>query len=186
MRMLRRGCPIFAVSACLLVASCRHHVDAVVPLPVFSGPIVLPAGIVLALIAAEPIDSTQPSATRTYAAVISRDITQGEPQNVLPSGSPATMVLMPMTGAGHSGWQLGLSSVMRNGDSFLVKGGSDAAVPLGAFLGGVPGRVYPDLTQAKPGEPTGLIVSESAMHIIPGSLLTFRVEKEITLTGSGH
>lgn len=138
------------------------------------------------MIAAETIDSTQPSANRAYAAVISRDIAHGDPQKILPSGSPATIVLMPAGQADPSRWQLGLSSIMLNGDSYLVRNGNDSGAPLGAFLGGVPGRDYSDPSKRKPDEPVGLVVSETSMHILPGSLLTFRLEREVTLTGSGH
>jgi hypothetical protein len=185
MKRLRKGRLIFAVSACLLVASCRHHVAAAAPSTIVTGPVVLPPGTVLALIAAETIDTTQPSANRAYAAVISRDIAHGEPQRILPSGSPATIVLMPAEGADSSRWQLGLSSIMLNGDSYLVKN-SESGAPLGTFLGGVPGRDYSDPSKRKPDEPVGLIVSESSIHILPGSLLTFRLEKEVTLAGSAH
>ncbi|MDQ6699610.1 MAG: hypothetical protein M3Z36_05435, partial [Acidobacteriota bacterium] len=72
------------------------------------------------------------------------------------------------------------------GDSFLVKGDDGLNAPLGPFLGGVPGRDYSDPSKGQPGEPAGLIVSDTVMHIPPGSLLTFRLQKEITLTGSAH
>ncbi len=176
---------VLLFSLCFLPASCRHRVASVVPVAA-GGPVVLPSGTVLAIIAAEPIDSSQPSVNRAYSAVISRDLKQSDPQKILPSGSPATLVLIPQTGNGPPTWQLGLSSVMLNGDSFLVKGGAGPNAPLGTFLGGVPGRDYSDPSKHQPGEPAGLIVSDTVMHILPGSLLTFRLQKEIILTGSAH
>ncbi len=170
---------------CFVAASCRHKV-AVAPPMAPGGPVVLPAGTVLAIIAAEKIDSGQPSMNQAYAAVISRDIKQGGAQRILPSGSPATLVLLPLTGGGARTWQLGLSSVMLNGDSFLVKGDGGAGAPMGEFIGGVPGTDYSDPSKRQPGEPAGLIVSDTLMHILPGSLLTFRLPREITLTGSAH
>lgn len=170
---------------CLLPASCRHRVASLVPVAT-GGPVVLPSGTVLAIIATEPIDSSQPSVNRAYSAVISRDTKWRDPQGILPSGSPATLVLIPLTGNGPQTWQLGLSSVMLNGDSFLVKGDDGPNAPLGTFLGGVPGRDYSDPSKRQPGEPAGLSVSDAVMHILPGSLLTFRLQREITLTGSAH
>lgn len=85
-----------------------------------------------------------------------------------------------------AGWQLGLSSIMVNGESYLAKTGTYPAVSLGTFLGGVPGRYYPGLSKLEPSQATGLIVSESAMQVVSGSLMTFRLESAIVLTGSGR
>ena len=92
---------------------------------------------------------------------------------------------MPVNGGGPLASQLGISSVMLNGDSFLVKENGEAGAPIGTFLGGVPGRDYSDPSR-RTGDPAGLIVSGTLTHILPGSLLTFRLQQDIVLTGSAH
>ena len=84
----------------------------------------------------------------------------------LPTGSPATLVLLATAGTPV----LGLASLTINGDSFLVAADQSGAVPLGEYLGGVPGSGSPSLT-----------VSGAAIQIPSGSLLTFRLGQAITL-----
>ncbi len=157
----------------------------------------LPAGSTLALRAAETIDSAGALSNRSFAAVISRDLNGNAAQTVLPSGSPARLVIISKaenSGSGGS-WELCLASVTINGDSFLVGNESvsaadtagarlqSAGAALGRFLGGVPGTNYaPAGPEGK--SHTELSVSGTKIWIPSGSLLTFRLDKDIVLVGS--
>ena len=152
----------------------------------------------MALRTAETVDSEQPKLNRAYAAVVSRDLKGAETQTLLPSGSPVTIVLLSLAEiAGNGGsWQLGLSSAMINGNSFLVRNGGtglvdrplsmsqDSAALLGTFLGGVPGTFYPNLPADALHDPSKLTVSGTSIEISSGSLLTFRLREAIVLVGS--
>ena len=179
MNSLLRAAAILTL--CSGFIACRHTAKVVAPppSPPLTGSITLPAGSTLAIRTADPIDSSQAIPDRAYAAVISRDVKGSETQMALPTGSPATLVLL---GTANSGmWQLGLASLTINGDSFLVSANTSSGLPLGAYLGGVPGTVYPaKLDKDKPAEPS-LTVSGALIQIPSGSLLTFRLGQEITL-----
>lgn len=158
--LLRRA---WTLTLCFGFMACRHTVTAVAPPPPPpSGSITLPAGSTLALRTADEIDSGKAALGVAYAAVISRDVNGKNKQMMLPTGSPATLVLL----GNSSSWELGLASLTINGDAFLVSANAASAVPLGAYLGGVPAN---------------LAVSGAQLQVPSGSLLTFRLAQDITL-----
>lgn len=121
----------------------RRHLPSAAP-PIPNNPITLQAGTKLALRTAEAIDSSSSSPGQTFAAVVSRDIS-ATGQTVLPSGCPATLVLLvsPPSSAKKGAFELRIASVTLNGVSYSVRnpsaGNSTApGASLGAFLGGSP------------------------------------------------
>jgi hypothetical protein len=137
----------------------------------------LPAGTVLALRMAQAIDSASAAPGQAYAAVVSRDVNDAAEQTQLPSGSPATLILM-----GGPPYELRLAAITLNGDAFMVENpetnASQSGVALGVFLGAVPG------TEQNP-PPTGPIsVTGERVRVPVDTLLTFRLNSRIRLIGS--
>ncbi len=185
------------VLACFIFASCRHSRNVVpVVAPSSGSPIVLPSGSVLAFRTAEPIEWTQSAPNRVFAAVVSRDLNGNASQLVLPSGSPVTLMVLPTAGQTTSGsWELGLASVMLNGDAFLVRNGISSAANgngentgarLGVFAGGVPGTFDKPGTLPPAQGTIELTVAGPKISIPNGSLLTFRLEQELVLVDARH
>ncbi len=165
-----------------LTAGCRHSPPPVpAPLPAPRGDLSLAAGSVLAFKTAQAIDLPSSRPGQTFAVVVSRDANVANGQRMLPSGSPATLIVLEDPSGKPT--RLGLASVMLNGDSYLVGNQHETellprtGVSLGTFLGGVAG------TEPYAGPPAQLSAQE-AIRCPPGSLLTFRLETEIVLQGA--
>jgi hypothetical protein len=164
--------------------------------PVLGGPITVPFGTTLAFRIAQTIASSSSQPGQTFAAVVTRDVNDEKSQMVLPSGSPATLILL----RGHDAstkkdiLELGLASVTLNGDSYLVRNDSETGNPatpgarLGTFLGGVPGTWsgtggLPSTGQ-RTEEPQPLTVSGERIWVPLGSLITFSLDRPVRLIGS--
>ena len=160
--------------------------------PALGIPITLQAGTTLALRTAQAIDSSSSRPDQTFAAVVSRDAGDASGQTVLPSGSPAMLVLVRAArgSATNGAFELRIASVTLNGDSYLVRNESEAGNPsaagasLGTFLGGVPGTDQPLSTEQNAAASVQLMVSEERISVPVGSLLTFRLDRSVRLIGS--
>lgn len=184
----------------LLVAlelGCRHTPSRItVPGPAPPGPpLSLEAGTTLALKTAQAIDSSSSSPGQTFAVVVSRDTKDATGQTLLPSGSPAILIVLPDQPAMADGrrvesFKLGLASVTLNGDSFLVRNEPRAAdstnlgAGLGTFLGGVSGPEILPFTGQSSDAPPNLSVTREGIRWPVGSLLTFRLDSPVLLIGS--
>ena len=164
--------------------NCRHSSPQVLPPAPPTGRISLEAGTTLAFRTAQQIDLPSAKLGQTYAVVVNRDANAADGQTVLPSGSPATLiVLAAQTRIGtNPSFVLGIASATLNGDAFLARNQSNAddmagGASLGTFIGGVAGPVL------QPGLKIDLD-SASAIQCPVGSLLTFRLDRPIQLIGS--
>jgi len=152
-------------------------------------PLTLQAGTTLALRTAQAIDSSSSRPDRTFAVVVSRDAADASGQTVLPSGSPAVLVLARAS-TREGAFELRIMSVTLNGDSYLVRNESEAGnstaagASLGTFLGGVAGTDQPLSTEPNAAESLQLTVSEARIAVPVGSLLTFRLDRQVRLIGS--
>ncbi|MEO8052970.1 MAG: hypothetical protein ABI833_21390 [Acidobacteriota bacterium] len=182
-----RALPLWLVF--LSGTGCRHRPPIVAPVEP-AKPISLLAGTTLALRTAQAIDSSLSTPGQTFAAVISRDANDASGQNVLPSGSPVTLILVrSQNAAPNTGFELAMASVTLNGNSYLVRnqaGASDtpgSGAQLGAFLGGVPSTFrIPPLQPAEGG--SQLVISPERIRVPLGSLLTFRLDQPVYFVGS--
>ena len=168
----------------------RQHVPSAAP-PIPNNLITLQAGTTLALRTAEVIDSSSSSPGQTFAAVVSRDISDATGQTVLPTGCPATLVLLvsPLSSAKKGAFELRIASVTLNGDSYLVRNPSagNSTVPgasLGAFLGGVQGTDRLPSTEENTEKSRQITLSGEKIWVPVGSLLTFRLDRQVRLIGS--
>jgi hypothetical protein len=152
-------------------------------------PLTLQAGTTLALRTAQAIDSSSSRPDQTFAAVVSRDAADASGQTVLPSGSPAILVLARAS-TKDGAFELRIASVTLNGDSYLVRNESEAGssaaagASLGTFLGGVPGTEQPPSREQNAAASAQLMVSEGRISVPVGSLLTFRLDRPVRLIGS--
>ncbi len=183
-----RALPLWLVF--LSGAGCRHRPQIVAPVEP-AKPVSLLSGTTLALRTAQAIDSTSSTPGQTFAAVISRDANDASGQNVLPSGSPVTLILVrSQNAAPNTGFALAMASVTLNGNSYLVRnqaGASDApgsGAQLGTFVGGVPStfRILASQQQAEGG--SQLVISPERIRVPLGSLLTFRLDQPVYFIGS--
>ncbi len=178
-----------------LELGCRHRVSRITasgPAPP-GPPISLEAGTTLALRTAQVIDWSSSMPGQTFAAVVSRDTNDAKGQIVLPSGSPAVLVVLRGQPAMANSEQfesskLGLASVTLNGDSFLLRNepqaGDSASLgaSLGMFLGAVSGP-EPTMGHGMDAPPQRGATREGIRWPV-GSLLTFRLDRPVLLIGS--
>ena len=190
--------PVLLASLLLSIAGmgCRHNPPRLEAVPASGGgaTLSLAAGTTLAVRTAQEIDSSSSLRGQTFAVVVSRDTNDDSGQTILPSGSPATLILLEEQRVPAEGgrFQLGIASVMLNGNSYLVRNetqAGDAKIPgasLGVFLGGVPGtqRLPSTGQSAESGEQ--FILSGERIRCPVGSLLTYRLVQPVLLIGSGR
>lgn len=169
---------------------CAPKTPISLPTPARSGPISVPAGATIAIRTADTIDASA-SPGQTFGAVVARDVNGADGQPLLPSGCPATLILLQLPGGSSKRQvlELGLASVTLNGNSYLVRnqlegpGATASGARLGTFLGGVPGTEEPPSARQNEGQ-RQLTVSGEKLWAPVGSLLTFRLKRSLVLIGS--
>lgn len=173
---------VFLVVASVL--SCRHSSTQVLPPTRLTSAILLEAGTTLAFRTAQEIDLPSAQLGQTYAVVVNRDANAADGQTVLPSGSPAVLIVLAAQTPTESkpSFVLGIASATLNGDTFLARNQSNAddmvgSASLGAFIGGVAGTVWQSGLKPE-------LDSAIAIRCPIGSLLTFRLDRPIQLIGS--
>lgn len=167
---------------CGLLAGCIHRrrsefQPTVLPGPVYTMPAeerTVRAGSIIALTSVDDIVVTRPQPDRFFDAVISRDVLNRSGTVLIANGSPASLVAL-----GSRELELGLHSVMVNGDTYLLdaagrtSGSSHAEIPLGRLLDAVAPR------------PAQVSTRGGRIQVPAGTLLTFELRQSFRLAVSG-
>lgn len=167
---------------CGLLAGCIHRGRSEFQPTVLPGPVytmsaearTVPAGSIITLTSVDDIVVTRPPRERFFDAVISRDVLNRSGTVLIPNGSPASLVVL-----GSRELELGLHSVMVNGDTYLLdadgrtSGSSHAEIPLGTLLDAAAPRAVQVSTR------------DGRIYVPAGTLLTFELRQSFRLAVSG-
>jgi hypothetical protein len=129
------------------------------------------AGSFIAVRTEEAIDPQNAVAGRTFLATIVEDIHGENGTVIIPGGSPARMMVRPVSGGGGPGYQVQLESVVIDGSRYVVYGDAVA----------VSSRADSDDDADQSGSTPPVSVTGASIRVPAETVLEFRLDQPLLL-----